>query len=137
MMLDQQSDESGFFRRHVMPTLSPRAGVCADGRGDRPRAVASGTPSPLYGTYRALFSLPPIMVTLVCGSLSVPAILAGALATPLGLNSTFEILGALFVAVAVVVASLGFRSRPEPATSRTCTTAYARQTAGTAVLDLT
>lgn len=63
------------------------------------------------------------------GSLSVPAILAGALATPLGLNSTFEILGALFAAVALVVAALASRSRPEPATSPTCTTTHARQKA--------
>jgi predicted MFS family arabinose efflux permease len=71
------------------------------------------------------------------GSLSVPAILAGALATPLGLNTTFEILGALFAAVALVAAALAFRSRPEPATSPTCTATPARQKAGTAVLDLT
>lgn len=70
-------------------------------------------------------------------SLSVPAILAGALATPIGLNTTFEILGALFAAVALVAATLAFRSRPEPATSPTCTATRARQTAGTAVLDLT
>ena len=71
------------------------------------------------------------------GSLSVPAIIAGALASATGLNSTFEILGALFAAVAVVVAAPAFRSRPEPATSRTCAPTYASQTAGTAVLDLT
>jgi hypothetical protein len=70
-------------------------------------------------------------------SLSVPAILAGALARPLGLNSTFEILGALFAAVALVVAALAFRSRPEPPTPPTCPAAHARQMAGTAVLDLT
>jgi hypothetical protein len=59
-----------------------------------------------------------------------------ALTTALGLNSTFEILGALFAAVTVVVAALAFRSRPEPATSPTCTTAHARPRAATAVLDL-
>jgi hypothetical protein len=48
------------------------------------------------------------------GSLSVPAILAGALTTPLGLSSTFEIFGALLAAVAFVVATLAARGRPEP-----------------------
>lgn len=43
----------------------------------------------------------------------------------------------VLVSAAVVVAALTFRSRPEPATSRTCATAHARQTAVTAVLDLT
>jgi predicted ester cyclase len=59
---------------------------------------------------------------------------AGALATPIGLTTTFEILGALFAAVALVAAALAFRTRPEPATSPTCTATRARQTA---VLDFT
>jgi hypothetical protein len=63
----------------------------------------------------------------------VPAILAGALATPLALGSTFETLGALLAAVALVVATLALRNRPEPVTSSTCTAAHGRQMAGKAV----
>jgi MFS family permease len=63
------------------------------------------------------------------GSLSVPAILAGALITPLGLNTTFEMFGTVFAVVALVVALLAFRNRPEPAMSLTCTDTRARQTA--------
>jgi hypothetical protein len=66
-----------------------------------------------------------------------PAILAGALTTPLGLSSTFEIFGALLAAVAFVVATLAVPGRPEPATSSTCAATRARQAARTAVLDVT
>jgi MFS family permease len=44
---------------------------------------------------------------------------------------------AILAAVALLVAALAFRNRPEPATSPTCTATRARQAAGTAVLDLT
>jgi membrane protein implicated in regulation of membrane protease activity len=74
------------------------------------------------------------------GSLSVPAILAGALATRLGLSATFEIFGTVLAAVALVVAGLALRNRPKsqkPATSPTCAAPQARQTAGKAVLDFT
>lgn len=47
-------------------------------------------------------------------SLSVPAILAGALVTPLGLQPTFEIFGSLIAIVALVVALLAWRTRPRP-----------------------
>ncbi|MFZ0040548.1 MAG: MFS transporter [Solirubrobacteraceae bacterium] len=50
-------------------------------------------------------------------SLSVPAILAGVLTTPLGLNATFEIFGSVIAAVALVVAVLAWRSRPEKVTT--------------------
>ncbi len=52
-------------------------------------------------------------------------------------RTTFEIFGAPFAALALVVAALALRSRPEPATSPTCTATRAGQKAGTAVLDLT
>jgi hypothetical protein len=95
------------------------------------RTLTRAIPPPQRSSVMSAFYL------VAYGSLSVPAILAGALATSLGLNTTFEILGALFAAVALLVAVLAFRSRPEPATSPTCTATRARQTAGTAVLDLT
>jgi MFS family permease len=47
-------------------------------------------------------------------SLSVPAIVAGLLVTPLGVERTFEILGSVLAAVAVVVAAESWRSRPRP-----------------------
>ena len=45
-------------------------------------------------------------------SLSVPAILAGVLVTPLGLQSTFELFAALLAAVALLLAFEAWRSRP-------------------------
>jgi MFS family permease len=47
-------------------------------------------------------------------SLSVPAILAGILVTPLGLQSTFEIFGSVVAAIALVLAFEAWRTRPEP-----------------------
>jgi predicted MFS family arabinose efflux permease len=45
-------------------------------------------------------------------SLSLPAILAGALVTPLGLESTFEIFGSVVAGLALVVAFEAARTRP-------------------------
>ena len=45
-------------------------------------------------------------------SISVPAILAGLLITPLGLDTTFEIFGAVVAALALVVAGEAWRTRP-------------------------
>jgi hypothetical protein len=45
-------------------------------------------------------------------SLSLPAILAGALDTPVGVRSTFEIFGIAIAALAVIVAWLAWRTRP-------------------------
>jgi hypothetical protein len=50
-------------------------------------------------------------------ALSIPAVLAGFLARPLGLESTFEILGSLDAALALVVAAQAWRTRPRPITS--------------------
>jgi predicted MFS family arabinose efflux permease len=49
-------------------------------------------------------------------ALSIPAILAGVLVTPLGLQSTFEIFGSVVAALALVVAFEAWRTRPRPAT---------------------
>jgi hypothetical protein len=46
------------------------------------------------------------------GALSLPAILAGVLVTPLGLRPTFEIFGAVVAALALVVAGEAWRTRP-------------------------
>jgi predicted MFS family arabinose efflux permease len=47
------------------------------------------------------------------GALSLPAILAGVLVTPLGLNTTFEAFGAVVAALALVVAFEAWRTRPQ------------------------
>lgn len=47
-------------------------------------------------------------------SLSVPAVLAGLVVTPLGLGSTFEIFGAAVAALALMVALQAWRTRPHP-----------------------
>jgi MFS family permease len=46
-------------------------------------------------------------------SLSVPAILAGILVTPLGLQTTFEIFGSVVAAIALVLAFEAWRTRPQ------------------------
>ncbi len=48
-------------------------------------------------------------------SLSVPAVLAGVLVTPLGLESTFELFGSIVTVLALVVAAEAWRTRPRPA----------------------
>jgi MFS family permease len=45
-------------------------------------------------------------------SISVPAVLAGAMVTPLGLRTTFEIFGSIVAALALVVAREAWRTRP-------------------------
>jgi hypothetical protein len=46
------------------------------------------------------------------GALSVPAILAGLLVTPLGLDATFELFGSVVAVLALVVAFEAWRTRP-------------------------
>ena len=46
------------------------------------------------------------------GALSLPAILAGVLVTPLGLDTTFELFGGAVAALALVVAFEAWRTRP-------------------------
>jgi MFS family permease len=46
------------------------------------------------------------------GALSVPAILAGVLVTPLGLNTTFEVFGSVVAGMALLVAFEAWRTRP-------------------------
>jgi MFS family permease len=47
-------------------------------------------------------------------SLSVPAVLAGILVTPLGLQTTFELFGSVVAAVALLLAFEAWRTRPQP-----------------------
>ena len=48
-------------------------------------------------------------------SLSLPAILAGVLVTPLGLEATFELFGSVIAGLALIVAAEAWRTRPRPA----------------------
>jgi len=48
-------------------------------------------------------------------SLSLPAVIAGFLITPLGLESTFEIFGSVVAGLALLVALEAWRQRPQPA----------------------
>jgi MFS family permease len=53
------------------------------------------------------------------GAISVPAVLAGVLVTPLGLITTFEVFGSVVAALGVGVAAEAWRSRPRPADAAT------------------
>jgi MFS family permease len=53
-------------------------------------------------------------------SLSLPAIVAGAVVTPLGLRSTFEVFGLIVAALALVVAFEAWRTRPRPQRATAC-----------------
>lgn len=68
-------------------------------------------------------------------SLSVPAIIAGLLTTPLGLNATFEIFGSAVAGVALLVAALAWRTRPP--TAPAASTAVAGSQSGWSPLEAT
>lgn len=73
------------------------------------RALSAAIPPAHRGTVMSAFYV------VAYASLSLPAILAGVLDTPLGLRSTFEIFGSAIAMLALVVASLAWRSRPHRA----------------------
>jgi MFS family permease len=51
-------------------------------------------------------------------AISLPAILAGVLVTPLGLDATFELFGSVIAALALVVAFEAWRTRPQAVAAR-------------------
>jgi predicted MFS family arabinose efflux permease len=54
-------------------------------------------------------------------ALSLPAILAGVVVTPLGLEPTFELFGSVIAGLALIVAAEAWRTRPRPvAAARAC-----------------
>jgi hypothetical protein len=59
-------------------------------------------------------------------ALSIPAVLAGFAAGPLGLESTFEVLGSVVAALALVVAVQAWRTRPRSAACTATLATYAR-----------
>jgi MFS family permease len=73
------------------------------------RSLSAAIPSEHRGAVMSAFYIVAYL------SISVPAILAGVLVTPLGLEPTFEIFGSAIAAVALVVAAEAWRSRPRPA----------------------
>jgi MFS family permease len=57
-------------------------------------------------------------------SLSLPAILAGIVVTPLGLEPTFELFGSVIAGLALVVAFEAWRTRPRPVAPATACLSY-------------
>jgi hypothetical protein len=70
------------------------------------RALSSAIPAEHRSSVMSAFYV------VAYSSLSVPAIVAGVLTTPLGLNATFEIFGSVIAGVALLVAALAWRTRP-------------------------
>ena len=77
------------------------------------RALSAAIPPEHRGSVMSAFYV------VAYASISVPAILAGVLDTPLGLRATFEIFGSAIAGVALLVAVLAWRSRPRDAARRT------------------
>ncbi|MGI8411109.1 MAG: MFS transporter [Solirubrobacteraceae bacterium] len=70
------------------------------------RALSAAIPAEHRGAVMSAFYV------VAYSALSLPAILAGALVTPLGLYSTFEIFGSVIAALALIVAVQAWRTRP-------------------------
>lgn len=56
------------------------------------------------------------------GSLSIPAVIAGLLVEPLGVEETFEIFGSAIILVALLVTREAWRTRPRSATTAALST---------------
>jgi MFS family permease len=102
-MLNQQSVVDGSRKRRSPRRLSPRAAYALMAAVIGLALFASGTPSPLYSTYRALFSLSPIMVTLVYATYAfgvlATLLLAGSVSDTVGRRPVLLVaLGSLMVA---------------------------------------
>jgi MFS family permease len=76
------------------------------------RALSAAIPPEHRGSVMSAFYV------VAYASISLPAILAGVLDTPLGLRATFEIFGSAIAGVALLVAVLAWRSRPRAAARR-------------------
>jgi MFS family permease len=76
------------------------------------RALSAAIPAEHRGAVMSAFYV------VAYSSLSLPAILAGLLDTPLGLRPTFEIFGSAIAALALTVAGLAWRTRPAVADAR-------------------
>src|ERR1700752_758522 len=103
MMLSQQSEVGGPRRQRSPRRLSPRVAYALMAALIGLALFASGTPAPLYSTYRALFSLSPIMVTLVYAiyafGVLATLLLAGSVSDTVGRRPVLLVaLGSLMVA---------------------------------------
>ncbi|MDQ2724104.1 MAG: MFS transporter, partial [Actinomycetota bacterium] len=79
------------------------------------RALSSAIPPDQRGAVMSAFYL------VAYASLSLPAILAGVLVTPIGVRSTFEIFGTLIATLALAVAVQAWRTRPQEEPAPACT----------------
>jgi MFS family permease len=70
------------------------------------RALSTAIPAEHRGAVMSAFYV------VAYSALSLPAIVAGVLVTPVGLRPTFEIFGTVIAALALVVAALAWRTRP-------------------------
>jgi MFS family permease len=70
------------------------------------RALSATIPPEHRGSVMSAFYL------VAYASLSLPAILAGVLDTPLGLRATFELFGSVIAGLALIVALMAWRTRP-------------------------
>jgi hypothetical protein len=95
---------------YVLATLIAGAGFGVTFLGAL-RALSSAIPVEHRSSVMSAFYL------VAYASLSVPAIVAGLLTTPLGLSATFEIFGSVIAGIALLVAVLAWRSRPLSAPS--------------------
>jgi MFS family permease len=75
------------------------------------RALSSAIPAERRSSVMSAFYI------VAYASISVPAIIAGVLTTSLGLDATFELMGSVFAGVALVVAGLAWRPRPDQASA--------------------
>ena len=91
---------------------------------DRQRPQGAGFGVAFLGGLRALsVAIPPqhraevmsAFYVVAYLAISVPAIVAGVLVTPLGLEPTFELFGSVIAALALAVAFEAYRSRPAAA----------------------
>src|SRR5262249_62328943 len=92
------------------------------GSGGPRRGLGSGAPF-LGGLPRLVVVTPPehraavvpAFSVVASASLSVPAVIAGIVVTHLGLDTTFEVFGAVVAGIALIVAGEAWRTRPAPA----------------------
>lgn len=101
---------------YVLATLVAGAGFGVAFLGAL-RALSSAIPPEHRSSVMSAFYL------VAYASLSVPAILAGVLTTPLGLNATFEIFGSVIAVIALLVAALAWRTRPRSLPTASAATA--------------
>jgi MFS family permease len=92
----------------IASAISSRAGFGATFQGGL-RALSAAVPHEHRATVMSAFYVVAYL------ALSIPAIVAGFLASAIGLGTTFEILGSIIAAIALIVAVEAWRTRPDQA----------------------